>query len=139
MCETLSDSGLSDSGLGGKYAGPGGYGPERKSIVDSLMRGCIPIITSPELVQTNPRAVWRHNWHWQSNASVYIDYRKILNNKIDILTEISSIPVAKVRFMQQTIEKNIHTLHWGTANVGGPDALHYMLKTIMEYSKGKTT
>ena len=73
---------------------PGGYGPDRKSISDSLHLGCIPVITSFEYFDRKYK-LWDANWKWIENSSVYVSEDDIVREKIDIFDVLSSIPEKK--------------------------------------------
>ena len=89
---------------------PGGYGPERKSMMDSLLLGCIPVIVSDDFVRFG---IWKVNWWWYKNASIIITENDILDNNMSIRDHLAKVSPLQIRNMRDTIAKNAHTVHWG--------------------------
>lgn len=89
---------------------PSGYGPERKSMMDSLLLGCIPVIISDQFVINK---VWKDNWWWYKNASIQIRENLILTNRLNIHKYLAKISEVEIYNMRKIIAQNAHTVHWG--------------------------
>lgn len=108
---------------------PGGDSVGRKAILDALLLGCIPVLFHPsQLIQ------WPWHWgRWVREATVLVDYRRVLtsgvigrNGSASVptanedatypLDELRAIPTARVRTMQHAIAAHAHRMHWATSD-----------------------
>lgn len=89
---------------------PGGYGPERKSTMDSVLLGCIPVIVSDAFVSER---IWEANWWWYRNASVVVKERDLLSPKFRLRDHLSAIPLSKIKQIRAVIASHVSTVHWG--------------------------
>jgi hypothetical protein len=54
---------------------------------------------------------WPAHWGaWVANASVSLDYQRVLDNQTLVVDELAAIAAARVRAMQQTIAAHAHRL-----------------------------
>lgn len=106
---------------------PPGYGPERKSIVDSLMLGCIPVIMNPEF---GLDSLWKTNWRWWSLASVWINGDKFLNGTLDLVSILQQLPAQRIADLQRGIREHAHELHWGVYTPSRPSAFESLLRAL---------
>ena len=95
---------------------PAGDDPSRKGIIDAVTCGAIPVLFQPQ-----QRQLWPHHWGgWVEHATVLLPIALVLDGSLNVLTALRAIPLARVAFMQQTIARHAHQLHY--ALVGSPDA-----------------
>ena len=85
---------------------PGGDSPYRKSIYDSVLSGCIPVVFSQYA-----RAVAPHHWGSFRNAStVFVDEAAYAAGDLDLFAYLRGIPEEAVAAMQRTIDAHAHRL-----------------------------
>ncbi|KAH8057167.1 hypothetical protein JL722_6808 [Aureococcus anophagefferens] len=85
---------------------PGGDSPYRKSIYDSVLSGCIPVVFSQYA-----RAVAPHHWGSFRNAStVFVDEAAYAAGDLDLFEFLRGIPGDAVAAMQRTIDAHAHRL-----------------------------
>ena len=89
---------------------PGGYGPERKSTMDSVLLGCIPVIVSDAFVSER---IWEANWWWYRNASVVVKERDLLSPTFRLRDYLSAISFTKIKQMRAVVAAHVSTVHWG--------------------------
>jgi len=83
---------------------PGGWGPIRKAILDSLLLGCIPVVFVP---QNTANALWPWHWGpWRADSSVRVEPQEFLQGRVDLHTLLSSIPPERVAHMQRTMQRH---------------------------------
>jgi hypothetical protein len=108
---------------------PPGFGQHRKSQVDALTLGCIPVLFTTE---ATARSLWPHHWGgWRKNSSVTLDPQRVLNGGLDVLEHLRAIPAERVRHMQRTIAQNAHRMHYGLDDTPG-DALELLLRALAD-------
>ena len=94
----------------------------RKGIVDALLLGCIPVLFHP-----GQRMQWP--WHfgsWVANATVLLEWRAIIDNRMDWAAVLRAIPRDEVEAMRTTIAKNAHRMQYSavdTASLRGSGGL----------------
>jgi len=71
----------------------------RKSVVDSIVSGCVPVFFGIAQVFQYP-VQWRE---WHSSAYVAINRTRFILNELDLLQTLRRIPVSDVRRMQERI------------------------------------
>lgn len=79
---------------------PEGDSPTRRSIFDSLVAGCIPVLFSPYSAYT------QYPWHLPSNSSLYSLYiprQEVLDGYVDVVTIVQQVPSAQVQDMRRRI------------------------------------
>lgn len=87
---------------------PGGDSATRKATMDALLLGCIPVLFHQAQVRQYP-------WHWQGwvqQATVLLDYAKILENTTHPIDALLAISEAEVRAKQAAIAVHAHRMHW---------------------------
>ena len=113
---------------------PPGFGMHRKSQVDALTLGCIPVIFTPECDQ----ALWSLHWgSWREDSRVLIDMEDVLVGKLDVQEVLKAIPAARMRQMQETIAQNAHRMHYGLDDTPG-DALEVLLRGLADFADDVT-
>ena len=62
---------------------PPGFGPHRKSMVDSLLLGCIPVLFEPSA----ERLLWREFWEegWRGATRILLDGDAVVKGEVDVL------------------------------------------------------
>lgn len=106
---------------------PPGYSPPRKSSLDSLLSGCIPVFFYNDAEFRN---LWPfHFGGWGANASVRVPLEGALDGTVDVIQLLQSIPPSRVRQMQQTIATHGHRLVYGIGSYPG-DAVDIILQTL---------
>lgn len=94
---------------------PPGDSPTRKSVFDSLVSGCIPVLFDPFT------AYYQYPWHLPEDYtkySVYIDQESVRSNSVQVVEMLSKISVEKREEMRRFI---IYELMPGLV-YGGADA-----------------
>ena len=88
---------------------PPGFGFERKSIVDSISLGCIPVLFHLE----DSFRMWPYQWEpaWRNTTYVYLPYEDVLASRIDVRAALMKIPRSQIDAMQRSIERNAHRFH----------------------------
>ncbi|KAG9455282.1 hypothetical protein H6P81_008186 [Aristolochia fimbriata] len=79
---------------------PPGDSPTRKSVFDSLVAGCIPVLFDPFT------AYYQYPWHLPEDYtkySVYIDQEEVRQKKVDVVERLSQVPIAKREEMRKYI------------------------------------
>ena len=107
---------------------PPGFGPERKSMVDALHLGCIPVLFSPE----DDAHLWPGHWpnSIKADTRVLIDGEQFLSGQVDVLTTLERIPAARIAAMQQAIGEHAHRMHYSRDDVPG-DALEVAFDVLI--------
>jgi len=105
---------------------PPGYSPPRKSMIDALLSGCIPVLfmTEREVSDFLPL-----HFAWKANATVVVQPRRFLAGEVDLQALLSSISAERVRSMQATIAAHAHHLVYGIDAVSG-DAVEMLLRGL---------
>jgi len=93
---------------------PSGDSATRKATLDALLLGCIPV-----LFHRSQLNQWLWHWGgWVSNATVFIESQKVVDNITDPIEALAAIPVERVRLMQQTLAENAHRMHYAYGDGG---------------------
>lgn len=102
---------------------PPGYGFERKSIVDSISFGCIPVIFTP-----HSASMWPFQWHekWRKDTLIELDGRAYLGGAFTLQEALGGISDARIREMQMAISRHGHQLLYSDVDYPG-DGLEEML------------
>ena len=101
---------------------PGGDSPYRKSIFDSILLGCIPVVFSEYTNRVAP-------WHWagfRDRSRVLVDERRYRDGALDLIDYLRNIPRDEVRRMQATIARHAHALMYAVDDFPG-DAVDLLL------------
>lgn len=104
---------------------PPGDSPYRKSISESLLAGCIPVIFSK---QTDSMAPW-HWGPWREQSRVFIAAEDLYSGKIDLKEYLQTIPEKKIQAMQKVIAENAHKMQYSYDEVPG-DAVEVILRHV---------
>lgn len=105
---------------------PGGDSPYRKSLYDSYLTGCIPVVFGQYNARVSPWHFWpghERNSMVVINASMYLREKKSFN----VLNHLASIEPDIVRKMQHTIAANAHRLQYAIDEYPD-DAVDILLK-----------
>lgn len=95
---------------------PPGYSPPRKSIIDSILSGCIPVLFYSE---GEYEGLWPLFFgSWGTSATVRIQPEMVLQQGMDVLSHLAAIEPDRVRAMQQSIARNAHRLAYGLGATG---------------------
>ena len=108
---------------------PGGDTPARKSLVDAITLGCIPVLFSPMQDEFMP---W---WSWHSSRDrgrVLVDRSEFLRGKINLIEYLSEIAADPVRIgeMQSTLERHARSMQVSTED-DPDDALSVILSRVL--------
>ncbi|CAN4077742.1 unnamed protein product [Withania somnifera] len=79
---------------------PPGDSPTRKSVFDSLISGCIPVIFDPFT------AYYQYSWHLPEDHkkySVFIDQEDVRNTKVNVVERLMQIPAKERESMRSYI------------------------------------
>lgn len=112
---------------------PGGDSPYRKSLYDSILTGCIPVVFS----EYNARVAPWHFWagHTQ-NAMVTVNITSYLAGQFDVLKHLAAIPPGTVAKMQHTIAANAHRLQYALDDVPD-DAVDLILRGAAHMARAR--
>eukprot|EP00466_Bigelowiella_natans_P005474 jgi/Bigna1/142921/aug1.74_g17629 len=111
---------------------PPGFGFVRKSVVDSLSLGCIPVIFMPN------DDVWQKYWAtlWsmsmKKDMAIMINGYDLVDGKISLYETLTSISAERVREMQKSISNNYHKLHYSNIDYPG-DAMERLLHILKAF------
>ena len=109
---------------------PTGFSPPRKSIVDSLLSGCIPVLFYEEAQYKALMPFFFGGWG--ANASVRVAPDVLLKGKVDVIALLASLPPERVSAMQRTIATHAHQLVYGLGPRGLPGDAIDTLFSIMQ-------
>ena len=106
---------------------PPGFSPPRKSMLDSILSGCIPVTfyTDDDLGSLMPF----HFGGWGPNATVRVAREDVLRPGFDLIGMLRGLPAERVRGMQQSIAANAHRLMYGIGTYPG-DAVETLLRVL---------
>ena len=108
---------------------PGGDTPARKSLVDAITLGCIPVLFSR--MQDEFMPWW--SWHsWRDRGRVLVNRSDFLRGKINLpeyLSEIAADPV-RIGEMQATLERHARSMQVSTED-DPDDALSVILSRVL--------
>lgn len=98
---------------------PEGDSPDRKSIYDSLLLGCIPVVFSRRSFALSPL-----HWdiRWKPTSAVYIDYGDFMDGRIDVLEYLRQRFEENGAEMQEAIRENAHSLQFSLVGSADPDS-----------------
>ncbi|KAG6526524.1 hypothetical protein ZIOFF_016514 [Zingiber officinale] len=83
---------------------PLGYSPTRKSVFDSLVAGCIPVIFNPFM------AYYQYPWHLPEDHqrwSVFIYEEEVRQGKVDVVERLRRVPAEEREEMRRYIVHQI--------------------------------
>ena len=109
---------------------PPGFGPHRKSAIDSLLLGCIPVLFTPEV----DAQLWPAHWGgWRDGSRLLYDADAVLSGRIDVFVELQRVPAWRIAALQANIARWGHRLHY---SIGGErhDAVDITLRALIEQS-----
>ena len=101
-------------------AEPEGDAPGRKSIYDSLLLGCIPVVFSQRTLSLSPLH-WTRDW--KEDSCVYVDHDEFMSGGIDLMGELASlVRSGAAARMQETIRQNAAVLQYAPDSTAEGDA-----------------
>ena len=107
---------------------PPGFGEHRKSQVDALTLGCIPVIFTPR----TDTQLWPLHWGpFRKQSRVLMDMDAVLSGRVDVLQTLRAIPAAQVRAMQEAIGEFGNRMHYA-ADDSPNDALDIIMHALDE-------
>ena len=107
---------------------PPGFGEHRKSQVDALNLGCIPVIFTPACDEM----IWPLHWGpFRHESRVLLDIKDVLAGKVDVLAALRAISPERVAQMQQAIGRYGERMHYALEDTPG-DALEVLLQHLDE-------
>lgn len=112
---------------------PGGDSPYRKSLYDSILTGCIPVIFS----EYNARVSSWHFWaNHRQNSMVVINASTYLHGDFDVLRYLASIDHDIVLKMQHNIAAHAHRLQYALDDYPD-DAVDVILRGAAHMAKAR--
>ena len=117
---------------------PGGDTPARKSLVDAITLGCIPVLFSP--MQDEFMPLW--SWHrWRDRGRVLVDRSEFLRGKINLIEYLSEIAADPVRIgeMQSTLERHARSMQVMTVIASYMTAYCDRIVSSLHTSRPETT
>ena len=115
---------------------PGGDTPTRKSLVDAITLGCIPVLFSAMQDDFMPWWSWRS---WRDRGRVLVDRSEFLSGKINLTEQLSEIAADPVRIgeMQSTLERHARSMQVSTED-DPEDALSVILSRVLRRCQHRT-
>ena len=113
---------------------PGGDTPYRRSLVDDLLYGCIPVTFSRYHELYSP-------WHWGSwrnDSRVYVNGSAYAAGEFEILPILRAMPEARVREMQRVIAAHAVAMQYALDDVPG-DAVERLLLGALHEARARET
>lgn len=105
---------------------PPGFSPPRKSMIDSMLSGCVPVLFYED--DAYPSLLAYYLGEWGANASVRVDRSAVLRGDLDLMKHLATLPVERVRAMQRSLALHAHTLAYGLGPRGLPgDAIERLV------------
>ena len=106
---------------------PPGYSSPRKSTIDSILLGCIPVLffTAHEFANYMPV-----HFRWGANASVVVEPDDFLAGKVDLFARLAAVPTRRIREMQRTIADRAHELMYSLDGRYRGDAVQTLLEHL---------
>ncbi len=109
---------------------PPGFSPPRKSSLDSMLSGCIPVFFYSDAEFATLWPFHLGGLHgWGANASVRVPLQGALDGTIDVIEYLQAIPEERVQAMQTTLAMHAHKLVYGVGAYPG-DAIDTMLAAL---------
>ena len=108
---------------------PPGFAPNRKSMVDSLLSGCIPVF----FWGLNDYIYYMddHFGEWKREASVNLEPNNVLKKgEAALLQTLHAIPKSRIEKMQSALAEHAIKLVWGLGYLQG-DAVETLLKVLL--------
>ena len=105
---------------------PPGDQPNRKSVIDSLLLGCIPVLFHEAQLDYIP-------WHWthKFTSSVFFDYEQVLSGKVDVVGILRKLTPGIINGMQKNIASFAYGLQYGFASKpNSPDAFDIIIAQL---------
>ena len=109
---------------------PPGYTRTPRSVLDSLLLGCIPVLF---LGRREASAYLpQHLAPWIREAAVLIEPRRFLSHGFDLVAHLRAIPPAQVRSMQYLIGRYAHRLTYSRGRIPHSlDAVDILLQELV--------
>eukprot|EP00900_Chrysochromulina_parva_P000436 jgi/Chrpa1/10393/Chrysochromulina_OHIO_Genome00020300-RA len=109
---------------------PPGFSPPRKSSLDSMLSGCIPVFFYSDEEFASLWPFHMGGLHgWGANASVRVPLEAALDGSVDVIEYLQAVPEARIRAMQSMLAAHAHTLLYGIGPYSG-DAIETMLAAL---------
>jgi hypothetical protein len=109
-----------------------GYGPMRRSAMDSFLLGCIPVFFMSEAdFGTYLPTFFRG---WARNVSILIEPASFMRGEIDAIDTLAAVARHTVRRMQAVLAHHVHRLTYGLDEVHD-DAVEVLLSEIFERNR----
>ena len=113
---------------------PAGDDPARKSIIDSLTQGCIPV-----LFHEAQRRLWRLHWgEWANESHVYIPHERVIDGTANVMRLLEQIPLERVEAMQRTIARRAHQLVY-SLSPSPAGAFNILARAVLRRQKQRQT
>eukprot|EP00192_Tetraselmis_astigmatica_P013568 CAMPEP_0117685002 /NCGR_PEP_ID=MMETSP0804-20121206/21480_1 /TAXON_ID=1074897 /ORGANISM="Tetraselmis astigmatica, Strain CCMP880" /LENGTH=326 /DNA_ID=CAMNT_0005496191 /DNA_START=824 /DNA_END=1805 /DNA_ORIENTATION=+ len=107
---------------------PGGDSPYRKSLSDSLLLGCIPVVFSPYLQLVD-------EWHWgpfRQSSHVYINRQDYLDGRLDLFAHLQHlVDTGVAAAMRKAIAEGAHAMQYALGDYPG-DAVETLLHGLSD-------
>jgi hypothetical protein len=109
---------------------PEGLNPGRKSQIDAILSGCIPVLVFPRRTYD---AFLAYHFRWREYASVHIEPEEVLQGKVNLLEKLTSINASgAARSMQRAIAHHARSLVYGLDGAMRGDAVDTLVKTLAD-------
>ena len=109
---------------------PPGYSSPRKSAIDSILLGCIPVLFFSAHEFANYMPV---HFAWGANASVVIEPDAFLSGQVDLFGLLAAIPLERIREMQTTIATFARQLVYSLDGRYRGDAVETLLRHLARH------
>lgn len=120
---------------------PPGNSPGRKSIIDSILSGCVPVLLQDEHMSTHFDSYLPWHFGWRRNASIVYSAHKLISSSLRFETIVADLvrsnATGAVFALQQTISERGHNLVYGIdGHYRDDDAVGLMLRGLVEWQRG---
>ena len=125
---------------------PGGYGGLRKSMVDSILMGCIPVFFMRRLECEH---LWPFHWgraDWYNTSAVNIDFERrtakggggeSADSAVWVLELLKAIPARRVRAMQASLAAHAPAFSYGAGGRVPGDAVDRTLRGLRALGRAR--
>lgn len=92
---------------------PAGDWPSRTpAIVDAMACGCIPVFFHSAQLELWPA----HLGGWLRDASVFFDYRQVINGSVHVVDQLQAISPDRIQAMRRHLHANLHRIVYSHAD-----------------------
>jgi hypothetical protein len=107
---------------------PVGLNPGRKSQIDAILSGCIPVLVFPRQVYDS---FLSYHFRWREHASVHIEPDDILQGRVDLREKLVGLNASgAARSMQRAIARHARSLVYSIDGAMPGDAVDTLVRAL---------